>query len=133
VSKTINVTLSTSSFDKAIREIRAYKEWVERKAKELARRLADEGAWLASLKFEATEVFYEGDAECNVTVEQRGENTKVSWRSACGFDVAAIAGVFGGGGHSAAAGATIFAGMDEAIPQVIKVTEEALKGFEATC
>lgn len=68
-----------------------------------------------------------------VYFEQRGENTKVSWRSACGFDVAAIAGVFGGGGHSAAAGATVFAGMDEAIPQVIKVTEEALKGFEATC
>ena len=68
-----------------------------------------------------------------VYFEQRGENTKVSWRSACGIDVAAIAGVFGGGGHSAAAGATVFAGMDEAIPKVIKVTEEALKGFEATC
>jgi phosphoesterase RecJ-like protein len=68
-----------------------------------------------------------------VYFEQRGENTKVSWRAACGIDVAAIAGIFSGGGHSAAAGATVFAGMDEAIPQVIKVTEEALKGFEATC
>ena len=100
MSKTINVTLSASSFDKAIREIRAYKEWVERKAKELARRLADEGAWLASLKFEATEVFYEGDAECNVTVEQRGENTFAIVAS--GKTVLILefgAGIRHGGGH----------------------------------
>lgn len=66
-----------------------------------------------------------------VYFEQRGENTKVSWRAACGIDVAKIAATFGGGGHSAAAGATVYSGMDEAIASVIKVTEEALKGFEA--
>ncbi len=66
-----------------------------------------------------------------VYFEQRGENTKVSWRSACEINVAAIAGEFGGGGHDAAAGATVFAGMEEAIVQVIKVTEDAVKGYEA--
>jgi len=68
-----------------------------------------------------------------VYFEQRGENTKVSWRSACAINVAKIAGIFGGGGHDAAAGATVYAGMEEAISQVIKATEEALKGFEAEC
>ena len=68
-----------------------------------------------------------------VYFEQRGENTQVSWRSACAINVAKIAGIFGGGGHDAAAGATVYAGMEEAISQVIKATEEALKGFEAEC
>ena len=104
MSRTINVTLSVSSFDKAIREIRAYKEWVERKAKELARRLADEGAWLASIKFEATETFYDGIADCNVTVEQRGENTFAIVAS--GETVLILefgAGIRHGGGHPMAA------------------------------
>jgi len=69
--------------------------------------------------------------QIGVYFEQRGENTKVSWRSACAVNVADIAGVFGGGGHDAAAGATYHGTIAEAIPQVIKATEDALKGSEA--
>ena len=68
-----------------------------------------------------------------VYFEQRGENTKVSWRSACSANVAKMAAVFGGGGHDAAAGATLTCSIQEAMPAVIKATEEALKGYEAEC
>ena len=65
--------------------------------------------------------------------ERRNGATKVSWRCACGINVAEIAAVFGGGGHSAAAGATINADMQTAIEMAVKATEEALKGFEGGC
>ena len=65
--------------------------------------------------------------------ERRNGATKVSWRSACEINVAKIAAVFGGGGHDAAAGATINADMLTAIDMAVKATEEALKGFEGGC
>ena len=68
-----------------------------------------------------------------VYFERRNGATKVSWRSACAINVAEIAGIFGGGGHDAAAGATVNEDMAAAIAMVIKTTEEALKGFEAGC
>ena len=104
MSRTINVTLSTSSLNNAITQIRAYKEWVQWKAKELARRLAEEGVGLASVKFAAAETLYDGVAECNVTVEQRGENT---FAVLAGGKTALIlefgAGIRHGGGHPMAA------------------------------
>ena len=42
-----------------------------------------------------------------ILVEQRPEGVKISFRGANGTDVAALAGLFGGGGHIAAAGAII--------------------------
>ena len=63
--------------------------------------------------------------------EQRGETTKVSFRSACAVNVADIAAMFGGGGHDAAAGATLQLGMREAIAKVVEATGEILKGYEA--
>lgn len=63
--------------------------------------------------------------------EQRGDDTKVSFRSACGVNVAEIAMTFGGGGHDAAAGATLRAGMRETIDRVVAATAEILKGYEA--
>lgn len=65
--------------------------------------------------------------------ERRNGATKVSWRSACDINVAEIAGVFGGGGHAAAAGATINEDMSTAIDMAVKATEDALKGFEGGC
>ena len=65
--------------------------------------------------------------------ERRNGATKVSWRSACDINVAEIAGVFGGGGHAAAAGATINEDMPTAIEMAVKATEDALKGFEGGC
>jgi len=68
-----------------------------------------------------------------VYFERRNGATKVSWRSACDISVAKIAGIFGGGGHDAAAGATVNEDMQTAIGLVISATEEALKGFESGC
>ena len=68
-----------------------------------------------------------------VYFERRNGATKVSWRSACDISVAKIAGIFGGGGHDAAAGATVNEDMQTAIGMVISATEEALKGFESGC
>lgn len=65
--------------------------------------------------------------------ERRNGATKVSWRAACEINVAKIAAVFGGGGHDAAAGATINADMPTAIEMAVKATEDALKGFEGGC
>lgn len=63
--------------------------------------------------------------------ERRGDATKVSFRSACDINVAEIAAIFGGGGHDAAAGATLQLDMQDAIGKVVAVTGEILKGFEA--
>lgn len=69
--------------------------------------------------------------DVGVYFEQRGGDTKISWRSAGKVDVAAMAGVFGGGGHAAAAGARLQLGMDEAVRLVLGKMEELLKGYEA--
>jgi phosphoesterase RecJ-like protein len=54
------------------------------------------------------------------------EMTKVSLRSSEGFHAANFARKFGGGGHAAAAGATINAPLEHAIDQVMTALHEAL-------
>lgn len=70
-------------------------------------------------------------AVVGVYFEQQSDNTKISWRSAGGLNVADIAKAFNGGGHDAAAGANLKMTMEEAIEAVLAKTEEAVKGFEA--
>ena len=48
----------------------------------------------------------------------RGDEVRGSLRAKDGTDVAAIAGLFGGGGHKAAAGFTLPGPLDKAIVQV---------------
>ena len=72
-------------------------------------------------------------AQVGLYFEQHGEDTKISWRSAGGVNVAAIASHFGGGGHAAAAGARVHLPMQEAISQVLKKTRECVKGSEKKC
>jgi phosphoesterase RecJ-like protein len=63
-----------------------------------------------------------------IFVEQPKGQVKVSWRSReRAYDVAAVATSFGGGGHRAAAGATLSGSLDEIKPRVLRVTREMLK------
>jgi phosphoesterase RecJ-like protein len=61
-----------------------------------------------------------------IFVQQSENEVKVSWRANNGFDVAQIAQVFGGGGHAAAAGATVQGDLEVARQEVLKVTKEFL-------
>lgn len=74
MSKTIHIDLmDSSSIDRAIHELRDYQQWLERKAGELAERLATLGAVQVSLEY--ARAVYTGDKDVDVTVEKRGENT----------------------------------------------------------
>lgn len=62
-----------------------------------------------------------------IFVEQRGEVVKVSWRARGeAWDVAQVAAGFGGGGHRAAAGATINGSLNEVKSRVLRATREIL-------
>ncbi|MCA9436137.1 MAG: bifunctional oligoribonuclease/PAP phosphatase NrnA, partial [Candidatus Omnitrophica bacterium] len=56
------------------------------------------------------------------------ENTKLSFRSGDYVDCSLLAGKFNGGGHYHAAGATVFASVDETVKQVMP---EAVRVVEA--
>ena len=59
-------------------------------------------------------------------IEQKGGGTKVSFRSRGGLDCRRLAEQFGGGGHQAAAGATLDIPIDEARKRVLGATELAM-------
>lgn len=62
-----------------------------------------------------------------IFVEQSDKHVKISWRALeDGIDVSPIAKQFGGGGHTAAAGADIPGSLDEIQPVVLKATRESL-------
>lgn len=63
---------------------------------------------------------------CVLFKERRDGNVKISLRSTPGIDVAAIAKLWGGGGHTQAAGATLYMGLEEAQRQVLPKLREAL-------
>ena len=73
MSRTVTVNvLSSASIDAAIRELRDYTNWIERRANELAKRLADMGAVLASIEY--SRVPYTGEKLVNISVTELGEN-----------------------------------------------------------
>jgi phosphoesterase RecJ-like protein len=62
-----------------------------------------------------------------IFIEQHDNNVKVSWRALeKDVDVSTVATHFGGGGHAAAAGATIPGPLSEIQPMVLKKTKELL-------
>lgn len=63
---------------------------------------------------------------CLVFVEQTDGTVKVSWRAQPGFDVAAIATQFGGGGHKPAAGAEIKGDLEKVERDVLEATRNSL-------
>lgn len=65
-----------------------------------------------------------------IFVEQAGEQVKVSWRSQIGYDVAAVASAFGGGGHNQASGAMIPGTMSDVKKRVLDATRKLLESDE---
>lgn len=68
--------------------------------------------------------------DCDISVlfiEQKHNKVKVSWRARNGYNVAALALSFGGGGHPAAAGAEITGSLEEIKEKVLKATAELIK------
>ena len=57
-----------------------------------------------------------------IFIEQNNGQVKVSWRAKNGYDVSQIAVKFGGGGHPAAAGASIDGNLDEIMKMVLEET-----------
>lgn len=65
-----------------------------------------------------------------VFVERPAGEIKISWRSTTGLDVAQLASTFGGGGHSAAAGANLHkTTLADAEREVLSRTRIALQSF----
>jgi phosphoesterase RecJ-like protein len=56
-------------------------------------------------------------------IEQEKEQVKVSWRATPTYDVSQVAMQFGGGGHTAAAGASIEGNLKEVQSKVISTTK----------
>jgi phosphoesterase RecJ-like protein len=67
------------------------------------------------------------DADISIIfVEQHGGRVKVSWRAQSGLDVARVAFKFGGGGHTAAAGAEISGNLEDVQAAVLAATTPIL-------
>lgn len=56
-----------------------------------------------------------------IMLRQAGGEVRVNLRSKAGFDVAAVARAFGGGGHHAASGMTYAGTMDDLLPQLLAI------------
>ncbi len=65
-----------------------------------------------------------------IMVEQRSGGFKISFRSRCAVDCSRLAGIFGGGGHTQAAGAFIDRPYEEAKRSLLEATE---KEWRACC
>ncbi len=63
-----------------------------------------------------------------ILIERPGEEVKASFRSRSGFDCSRIAAGFGGGGHKAAAGATIVGSLARAQSDVLDAVRQAMGG-----
>lgn len=71
------------------------------------------------------------EADIAVTfIEQKDEETKISWRAKPGHDVSQVAAQFGGGGHTLAAGATLQGRVEAIQEQVLEATHALLKTQE---
>lgn len=118
MSKTIHVDLfDVASIDAAVAELRDYAKWLQIKARELAQRLADMGAVLASIEY--SRVPYIGKKDVALSVEQTGKSTYTI--TASGETVLILefgAGVTYGYGHPQAAefgmGPTTYPGQKHA-------------------
>ena len=70
MSKTIQIELSDSSINSAVKELRQYSAWVQSKETELRSRLAMLGATVASLQF--SRAIYNGTNDISVRVDDTG-------------------------------------------------------------
>lgn len=72
MSKVIRVKLTAKSIDKAIKELKSYKQWLVDKTKEFLQELANEGVQIASAKF--ADAQYDGTNDVSCKVEERETN-----------------------------------------------------------
>ena len=70
MSKTIQVELSDGSIKSAIKELRQYSAWIQKKEVELRSRLAMLGATVASIQF--SRAIYNGSNDISVRVDDTG-------------------------------------------------------------
>ena len=70
MNKTIQVELDNKSIDKAVKELRMYSAWVQRKEAELRSRLSILGATVASIRF--SRAIYNGSNDVSVRVDDTG-------------------------------------------------------------
>lgn len=90
--RTITVKLNSKSISSAIKEIRAYKNWIERKTKALTRRLAELGAGEAKVRFAGAQ--YDGDNDAEVSVESIDNGYKIVASGGSVFFIEFGAGVY---------------------------------------
>lgn len=90
--KTITLSLSGSSIDRAIKELKAYQKRVEQKTNELANRLAEIGANEARVRFMGAQ--YSGDNDAVVTVEPIANGYKIVATGGSVFFIEFGAGVY---------------------------------------
>jgi phosphoesterase RecJ-like protein len=69
----------------------------------------------------------EGSRIAVILIEQPDGKVKVSWRSSSGINVSKVAEQFGGGGHTAAAGAMIDGKIVQVSKNVLEATFNAVK------
>jgi hypothetical protein len=103
MSKTIRVNVfDVSSINSAVHELQMYAVWVQRKANELAERLADYGLQRVEIGYAGA--LYDGDKDVEVTLERREENTDAIVASGATVLILEFgAGVTYGNGHPQAA------------------------------
>ena len=70
MDRTIQIELTNKSIGKAIRELRKYSAWVQKKEVELRSRLAMVGATAASIQF--SRAIYDGSDDISVRVDDTG-------------------------------------------------------------
>ena len=71
--RVIKVELSQKGIDKAIKELNDYKKWLKDCTEKFLKALADEGAQIATAKFQRA--VYDGTNDVKVSVENRDEDT----------------------------------------------------------
>ena len=88
----ISVKLNTRSISSAIRDVQAFKSWVDIKARELTKRLAELGAAEARVRFSGAQ--YSGDNDAVVTVEPIANGYKIVATGGSVFFIEFGAGVY---------------------------------------
>lgn len=81
MSKKIKLSLNSRSIDMAVKELEAYKTWVDKKSAELTYRLALIGAHEASVRF--TTAMYDGINDVSVSLEPTDKGYKILAEGRC--------------------------------------------------
>lgn len=90
--KVITVQLNSRSISAAIKEVRAYKAWVERKTQELTAKLVELGTQEAKVRFSGAQ--YDGNNDASVSVEPIPGGYKIVATGGSVFFIEFGAGVF---------------------------------------